>query len=113
MGLLERLYSKSEYRETGPSGISDLGEVRIIDVREPDEFVGPLGHIPGAELVPLRTLQQEMKDWSKDQAMLMVCRSGGRSGSAAAILARAGFANVINLRGGMMAYNAASLPVEY
>ncbi len=31
--------------------------VRVVDVREPDEFHGELGHIPGAELVPLATVE--------------------------------------------------------
>lgn len=85
---------------------------RIIDVREPDEFTGDLGHIPGAELVPLATIGQAAASWDRDQAVILVCRSGGRSGRAASVLAAAGFRRVMNLTGGMIAYRAAGLPVK-
>lgn len=85
---------------------------RIVDVREPAEFTGELGHIAGAELVPLGTLPNSSADWPRDQEILIVCRSGGRSGRAAEMLHRAGFTRVINLVGGMIAHNAAGLPVD-
>lgn len=78
--------------------------LRIIDVREPHEFYGELGHIDGAELVPLRELAATATSWNPGSALLVVCRSGGRSGQAAAYLASVGFSRVVNLRGGMMAY---------
>ena len=84
---------------------------RIIDVREPDEFTGDLGHIPGAELVPLATIGQAAASWDRDKPMILVCRSGGRSGRAASALVAAGFRRVMNLTGGMLAYTAAGLPV--
>ena len=89
-----------------------LKEVRVVDVREPDEFTGDLGHIPGAELVPLSTVAQEARDWDVEKEIVVVCRSGGRSGAAARTLVQMGFTRVINLRGGMTAYNAAKLPVD-
>jgi rhodanese-related sulfurtransferase len=42
----------------------------------------------------------------------MVCKAGGRSASSAQALLRAGFSKVVNLSGGMLAWNAAGLPVE-
>jgi len=90
------------------------GDVRVVDVREPEEFWGDLGHLPGATLVPLATvasMAHEQK-WHPADEIVLVCRSGGRSGRAARQLVSLGFQRVINLRGGMLAYSAAGLPVE-
>ncbi len=85
---------------------------RLIDVREPSEFTGELGHIAGATLVPLATVTARASEWSKTEEILLVCRSGGRSGQAAQALTRMGFGKVMNMTGGMLAWNAAGLPVE-
>ncbi|MDP2316406.1 MAG: rhodanese-like domain-containing protein [Pseudomonadota bacterium] len=99
------------YRDVPPLGaIHHLGDVRLIDVREPDEFVGPLGHIPGAELVPLSTVADLAAGWDRDQPVLLICRSGARSARAATALAGLGFGNVFNLVGGMIAWDANALP---
>jgi glyoxylase-like metal-dependent hydrolase (beta-lactamase superfamily II)/rhodanese-related sulfurtransferase len=82
------------------------GKARIIDVRGPDEFEGELGHIEGAELVPLDTLERAQPGWDKKTPLLIVCRSGRRSLTAAELLVKAGFEQVMNLRGGMIAYRA-------
>ncbi len=99
------------YRVLAPA---DLGAVpagaRLVDVREPGEFDAELGHIPGAELVPLATLEGAASAWDRGALLMMVCRSGARSGRAALALVRQGFQRVINLEGGMVAYNAAGLP---
>ena len=83
----------------------------LIDVREPSEYTGELGHIPGAQLVPLGTLEGRLGAWDKDAAIIVICRSGGRSTKAAQTLTHAGFRRVMNMDGGMLAYNAAKLPV--
>lgn len=87
-------------------------EARIIDVREDSEYNGDLGHIPGAELVPLGALDAEASTWDLETELLIVCRSGARSARAASALARRGFTKVMNLGGGMLAYNQRELPVE-
>jgi rhodanese-related sulfurtransferase len=84
-----------------------VGKVRMIDVREPDEFTGELGHVAHAELVPLATVEQTAQAWPRDQELVMICRSGGRSGRATEALMRMGFTRVVNMVGGMLAYNAA------
>jgi rhodanese-related sulfurtransferase len=112
------LYDKSV---PAPGGIRDIspadvkaaaGSVRIVDVREPSEFNDQLGHIAGAELVPLATVAGAAQSWDRDAELVLVCRSGGRSGRAAAGLAQLGFKRVMNMTGGMMAWNAAGFPVE-
>jgi rhodanese-related sulfurtransferase len=99
------------YRDLPPLGaLHHLGELRLVDVREPDEFIGPLGHVPGAELVPLLTIAAAVADWDRDAPVLLICRSGGRSARAATVLAGMGFRNLFNLVGGMLAWDANALP---
>ena len=85
---------------------------RIVDVREPAEFTGELGHLPGASLVPLASVTAQAIAWNKDEVLLLVCRSGGRSANAAQALLKLGFPRVMNLVGGMMGWNQAGKPVE-
>jgi glyoxylase-like metal-dependent hydrolase (beta-lactamase superfamily II)/rhodanese-related sulfurtransferase len=87
------------------------GTARIIDVREPDEFTGPLGHIAGAELIPLRQLGVAFDTFSKDEPIVTVCRSGARSAQAFVLLRRAGIERVANLSGGMLRWHEYGLPV--
>jgi rhodanese-related sulfurtransferase len=86
----------------------------VLDVREPEEFVGDLGHVEGALLVPLDALERRLPKLAGyvDRPIVLACRAGARSATAAAILQRAGFRNVVNLRGGMLAWKAAGLPVQ-
>jgi len=86
----------------------------VIDVREDSEFHGELGHIPGAILIPLRTLADRASEFGpgKEQRVVVVCRSGVRSSTAAAILTSLGFEDVSNLKGGMLAWHELGLPVE-
>jgi sulfur dioxygenase len=86
----------------------------VLDVREPKEFTGELGHIPGSTLVPLRELADRVKELQTHKAgpTIVVCRSGVRSTTAAAILEGLGFDQVYNLQGGMVDWNDRRLPVE-
>jgi len=90
-----------------------LSQVVVLDVREPDEFRGELGHITGAELSPLQALAARAAALPRERPIVTVCRSGGRSGKAALRLLELGFARVASLAGGMTAWNAQGLPVEY
>jgi rhodanese-related sulfurtransferase len=75
----------------------------IVDVREPGEYAGDLGHLPGARLIPVGELPRRLQELAglEQRPVVTVCRSGGRSATAAAILTVAGFANVRSLEGGM------------
>jgi glyoxylase-like metal-dependent hydrolase (beta-lactamase superfamily II) len=88
-----------------------LQSVQLIDVREPAEFDGPLGHIAGARLVPLGTLASGLAPFDRDQPVVAVCRAGGRSAQATLMLQRAGFTKVANLAGGMLQWHAQGLAV--
>lgn len=79
----------------------------LIDVREPWEYEE--GHIPGAQLIPLGLLQAHFDQLDKNAEIILVCRSGNRSGTAAATLAERGFKDVYNLVGGMLSWEG---PVE-
>jgi rhodanese-related sulfurtransferase len=102
------------FREVQPAAASNhLAHLRVIDVREPSEFTGPLGHIVGSELLPLSQFLGPAQEWDRDQALLLVCKSGARSGSACRALTQMGFRNVYNLAGGMYAWNQARLPISH
>jgi sulfur-carrier protein adenylyltransferase/sulfurtransferase len=84
---------------------------RVVDVRELHELTGELGRIEGVEHVPLASVRAGCVGWSRDEEIVVVCRSGGRSAKAAEVLAGLGFQRILNLAGGMAAWNAAALPI--
>lgn len=90
---------------------------RVIDVREPDEFAH--GSIAQAVNVPLSRIDREgvaaleREGVAHDQGeLLIVCRSGARSGSACARLQATLGDRAVNLQGGLMAWVGAGLPVQ-
>jgi glyoxylase-like metal-dependent hydrolase (beta-lactamase superfamily II)/rhodanese-related sulfurtransferase len=89
-----------------------LREVQVIDVREPEEYDGPLGHIPGAISIPLGSLAAAAARIGRDRPVVTVCRAGGRSAQATVILKQAGFDRVANLAGGMLRWRAQHLGVQ-
>jgi sulfur dioxygenase len=96
-----------------PEWVADhASAARIVDVRQPDEFRGPLGHVAGAELVPLDTLEHEALAWDRGAPIVLVCRSGGRSERAARVLESLGFAKVASMTGGMQRWNELGLPAS-
>lgn len=81
-------------------------EVRVVDVREPEERTGALGHIAGAEHVPLRSLLEAAAAWRRDEPVVLVCRSGRRTARAVETLEAIGFRHAAHLAGGMVAWRA-------
>ncbi len=81
----------------------------IIDVRENDEWNA--GHIDNAIHIPLNDIQNHLKELAKyqNQPVITQCRSGARSARAADILAKSGFSNVLNMEGGLNAWQKANL----
>jgi phage shock protein E len=69
----------------------------VIDVRSPREFEG--GAYPGARNIPLTSLAERAREIPRDRPVVLYCASGLRSASAARLLARAGFADVVNAGG--------------
>ena len=98
--------------EIQPQALNEIRDkVQIIDVREKDEFDGPMGRIPGAKLIPLDKLAERAKKLSKEKPIVTVCRAGGRSAQATVILKREGFTDLANMTGGMLLWRAQHLDV--
>jgi len=78
-------------------------DVFVLDVREPHEY--PIANL-GAPLIPLGELEKRVAELApqKDREVVVHCRSGARSQKAAVILRNAGFKNVENLSGGILAW---------
>ena len=80
-------------------------DVRLIDVREPHELTGPLGAIEGAENIPMLSLMSRLQDFDANRPIVLICRSGRRSGEATRALREKGLENVVSVEGGMIAWN--------
>lgn len=75
----------------------------LLDVRQPGEYESE--HLPGARLIPLGEINARLKEMDPERPVIVYCRSGNRSASAASILQGAGFKTVMNMYGGILAYN--------
>ncbi len=84
--------------------------VAVVDVRRATEFAD--GHLPGAVNIAHTRLAGRMDELPDASTLLVNCRSGARSSRAAAYLARHGY-DVINLKGGMLAWEKAAAAVEH
>jgi rhodanese-related sulfurtransferase len=84
----------------------------ILDVREPGEYAA--GHLPNAKHIPLGQLASRVKELEKfkERPIVITCASGSRSGSALSLLKKSGFKEAVNLKGGIAAWQQASLPLE-
>jgi rhodanese-related sulfurtransferase len=84
--------------------LADAGRAppRLLDVREPWET--QICRIDGSELVPMRTLPDQLAELDPTQPIVCICHHGGRSMHVAMFLARQGFADVYNLTGGVDAW---------
>jgi rhodanese-related sulfurtransferase len=84
----------------------------VVDVREPNEYGA--GHVLGAKNIPLARLAagagEPLK--RKDRPIIVYCDGGERAGKAASVLKREGFTRVVNLSGGLKAWQQAGLPIE-
>ncbi|HKD66143.1 MAG TPA: MBL fold metallo-hydrolase [Candidatus Binataceae bacterium] len=108
----------NQVRQLAPAQVSERlasgNPPLLLDVREEDEYNGELGHIAGSILVPLKDLPARAAefDGSKGGEVVAICRAGVRSTTAGAILTGLGFEHVYNMRGGMLDWLDAGLPVE-
>lgn len=76
--------------------------LHLLDIRSDGEVAQ--GVLPGAEHVPMHLLPARIAEYPGDRDIVLYCRSGARSYHACVHLAQHGFCNVINLRGGIMAW---------
>jgi uncharacterized protein len=90
--------------------VPDLeGNFLVIDVREPFEYKE--GHAAIAKNVPLSQLKERLSEIPKNKKVYVICRSGRRSRVALKLLRQAGYKNVRPVRGGMLAWQMAHLPI--
>lgn len=82
----------------------------LVDVREENEFVDV--RAPGAVLVPMSTFAARAGELPHDRPLMIVCHLGGRSSAAAGFLIRSGRSDVVNVTGGMDAWERGGLPVR-
>ena len=84
----------------------------VVDVRDPGEYGA--GHILGAKNWPLDHLDERGGEVArrKDKPVIVYCDTGERAPKAAAALRKLGFTRVVNLSGGLPAWQQAGLPVE-
>jgi rhodanese-related sulfurtransferase len=98
--MAHRDHPVTDYRSVVDEGTN------FVDVREPDEVAA--GTLPGTLNIPLADLPGRIGELDRQQRVVLLCRSGGRSTAAAEMLTAAGFDDVVNLEGGMLAYGSGS-----
>lgn len=81
----------------------------VLDVRERWEY--DEGHVAGATLLPLSELPSRLAEVPADQPVYVYCHSGNRSRQASEILAKAGKKRILNVDGGILAWEAAGYPI--
>ncbi len=117
MSLLSRLFGAPSSTPAAAPQAVDVHEARrrqtggalLIDVREPGEW--QQGHAPDVTLIPLGSLATRLADIPHDRDVLLICRSGNRSGTAQRQLLQRGYERVFNVSGGMNAWASAGLPI--
>jgi rhodanese-related sulfurtransferase len=86
-----------------------LGQVQVLDVREPSEFQA--GHVEGSLLLPLGELLDRLDELDPDRPIVAVCRSGSRSWQVTRYLAAQGY-DITNLRGGLVGWARHGFPLQ-
>ncbi len=82
----------------------DRGEpFTLLDVREPHEY--QIASIPYAKLIPLGDLPKRMNELDRSTLLVAHCKSGVRSAKAVGVLREAGFSNLLNMKGGILAWS--------
>lgn len=112
MNLFSQLFGQSISQLDAAQVKESLGKKGapyVLDVRQPEEYRE--GHIVGSKLIPLGELGHRFKELPQNREIVCVCRSGNRSSAATRQLLAAGY-RAANLRGGMIAWNRAGLPVK-
>jgi len=92
--------------------LMNQGPILVLDVRDESDFAA--GHLPRARHIPLGELPKRLAEIGKykDKPVIVTSKSGPRAGAASRFLKREGFTAVYQLKGGLPAWQQASLPVE-
>ncbi|NQT09521.1 rhodanese-like domain-containing protein [Candidatus Bathyarchaeota archaeon] len=89
--------------------IEERPDMVILDVRTPSEFDD--GHIEGAINIPVDYLAERLNELSKDNELLVYCRTGNRSARAVGILDESGFTKIFHMDAGITGWIDAGYPV--
>lgn len=109
--MLGRLFARPSLAEVTPHEVHEAqarGEVLLIDVREPHEHAHE--RLPEALPMPLSRFDPSALPPAGERTIVLHCLGGQRSATAAARCHAAGLTKVVNMRGGLNAWKAASLP---
>lgn len=91
-------------------GNKSIAPFMFLDVRTPGEYAE--AHIASAILIPVQALASRLQEVPKNKRVYVYCHSGYRSAKASALLAMAGYTDVVNVLGGIEAWQDAGYPVE-
>ena len=102
-------------KQIGPAEATHLinhQDALVLDVREDKAFAG--GHIINSLHIPMAKVQNKLTELSKYKTspVIVSCRSGARSNSICSMLRKNGFENVANLKGGIIAWQNANMPLN-
>jgi len=100
---------RAALRQIKPAELHDA-RYRVLDVRRRPEY--SMGHVPGAQHIPLDELPRRIDEVKRDGPLAVICASGYRSSIASSLLMRQGHAGVMNVTGGTGGWVRAGYPVE-
>jgi rhodanese-related sulfurtransferase len=111
MGFLGTLFGRKAVEGSSPTSVAELIKCGafLLDVRTPAEFAE--ARISGAKNIPLDQLERKSAGVPKDRTVVVSCLSGSRSQMAIGRLTALGYTDLVNLDGGLMAWQSAGLPV--
>jgi rhodanese-related sulfurtransferase len=120
IGLLTRLFRRPQTGQPAWIDAQQLSRrqvagdpVLLVDVRQPEEFSAPPGHLPGAVNIPLPDLTGRTAEVAAyARAVVLVCKTDRRSARAAEMLMSAGLRDVAVLRGGTDGWHEQGLPLD-
>jgi rhodanese-related sulfurtransferase len=118
MSLLSRLLGRKATQDVAWMETDELSKLLagpspplVVDVRAPEEFTGPLGHIETALNIPLGRIPEDADALlSERRPLVLVCHTDRRSAAAAELLRAAGGTDIAVLRGGMVAWQSSPTP---
>lgn len=110
--LRKLFYGSNEVGTLQATQLINRSNALLLDVREPKEFGS--GHVPNSRNIPLGELDKRIDELKryKDKPIVLSCRTGTRSSSALAILRKHQFSQVYRLKGGIVSWEQANLPIE-
>jgi hydroxyacylglutathione hydrolase len=104
------LATMKEISATELASAMQRDDVQVIDVRATSEYQA--GHIAGVRHLHLGYLPDHLEKLPRDKTLVLQCASGNRSSTACSLLLKHGYKNLMNLTGGIAAWEKAGLPVE-